>query len=100
MDKYCGKLSKEYGKKAMPAKKRKMVARKYSENYLQFGFILTKDLDFPSSLFLLYSKKLSSQAMVLSKLKHLEGKPESVAHKDEKIFLSLKKQNAKQPNCN
>ena len=46
MDKYFGKLSEECGKKATPAKKKKTVAGKYSESYLQFGFILIKDLNF------------------------------------------------------
>ena len=100
MDKYCGKLSEECGEKATSAKKKKMVARNYSENYLQVGFITTEDRDFLRPLCLLCGKKLSNQAMVLSKLKrHLEGK-----HKSEltitKNFFSLKAQNAKQSNSN
>ena len=64
-----------------------MVARKYSENYLQFGFISTEDPDFPRPECFLCGKKLSNQVMVLSKLKrHFEGKHESVAHKHEKFF--------------
>ena len=37
MDKYFGKLSKEFGKKATLEKKEN--DKKYSENYLQFNFI-------------------------------------------------------------
>ena len=85
MDKYYGKLSKECGEKATPAKK--MVARNYIKNYLQIGFITTEDRDFLRLLCLVCGEKLSNQAMVLSKLKrHLEGKHKSVAHKDEKLF--------------
>ena len=89
MDKYFGKLSEECAKKATSAKKIKMVARKDSENYLQFGFILTEDPDFPRSLCLLCGERLSNQVMMPSKLKrHLEGKHESIAHK-EKFFFAF-----------
>ena len=82
-----GKFNKECGEKATPAKKKKMVARNYNKNYLQFAFISTEDPDFPRLLYLLFGKKLSNQATVLSKLKrHFEGKHDSVAHKDENFF--------------
>ena len=67
MDKYFGKLSEECREKATPAKNN-MVARKYCENYLQFGFISTEDPDFPRLLCLLWGKKLSNQAAVIKKL--------------------------------
>ena len=60
MDKYFGKLSKECGEKAIPTKKTKMVARKYSENYLQFGLILTENPDFARPLCLLCDKVIKS----------------------------------------
>ena len=74
-----------------------MGARKYSENYLQFGFIFTEDPDFPRPLSSVW-KKLLNQVTVHSKLKrHLEGKHESVAYKN-KFFLRWKAQRAKQSN--
>ena len=101
MDKYFGKLSEECGENATPAKKKKMLARKYSENYLQFGFISTENLDFPRILCLLCSKNYQIRPWCSMKLKrHYEGKHELVAHKDENIFLCLTVQNAKQLNFN
>ena len=54
------KFSEESGDKATPTKKKKMVARKYSQSDLLFGFISAEDPDFPRSLCLLCGKKLSN----------------------------------------
>ena len=60
MDKYFEKLCKECGKKATSAKKKKMIARNFSENYLQFGFISTEDPDFPKPLCICVAKNNKS----------------------------------------
>ena len=60
MDKYFGKLREECGERATPAKKKKMVAKTYSENYLQCGFISTEDLNFSRPLCLLCGKNIKS----------------------------------------
>ncbi|XP_057671227.1 zinc finger BED domain-containing protein 5-like [Diorhabda carinulata] len=79
------------------AKKRKIVNRKYSEDYIRYGFYWCGDEAAPKPLCVICNEQLTNDSMVPSKLnRHLTSKHPNCAKKDISYFQRLLAQNLKQ----
>ena len=71
--------------------------RKYSEDYIQYGFTWCGSEEAPNPHCVLCGEQLANQAMVLSKLiRHLKTKHSTYSGKDKDFFQRILSQNKKQ----
>ncbi|GFT40704.1 zinc finger BED domain-containing protein 5 [Nephila pilipes] len=76
---------------------KKVVKRKYDEDYIKYGFSWCGDETAPRPQCIICGDQLSNETMVLSKLKrHLYSSHPSCANKDKQYFKRCLEQNKKQ----
>ncbi|GFR04287.1 SCAN domain-containing protein 3 [Trichonephila clavata] len=76
---------------------KKVVKRKYDEDYIKYGFSWCGDETAPRPQCIICSNQLSNESMVPSKLKrHLYSNHPSCANKDKQYFKRFLEQNKKQ----
>ncbi|GFR13612.1 SCAN domain-containing protein 3 [Trichonephila clavata] len=72
-------------------KLKKVVKRKYDEDYIKYGFLWCGDETAPRLQRIICSDQLSNESMVPSKLKlHLYSSHPSCANKDKQYFKVLR----------
>ncbi|GFU20326.1 multidrug resistance-associated protein 7 [Nephila pilipes] len=76
---------------------KKVVKRKYDEDYIKYGFSWCGDETAPRPQCIIYGDQLSNESIVPSKLKrHLYSSHPSCANKDKQYFKRCLEQNKKQ----
>jgi len=89
--------SGENSKKIINSAKKPKVIRKYSDNYLSFGFFWTGNEEEPLPLCVVCGEKLSNSSMVPSKLnRHLITNHSHLESKDQNYFKELMTSQSKQ----
>lgn len=99
MDKFLhGKHSSSRSDEPTVAKKtKKIVKRKYNEDYIQYGFSWCGDETAPKPQCIICGEQLSNESMAPSKLnRHLNSNHPSFAKKDKQYFQRRLEQNQKQ----